>query len=188
MRSVRTRICTLALSALALAAPAAHAATDTSSITISGGTLEYTTPLAAGDFPATTLTGVAQVKSADVNPFVVTDSRGGAAGWHLTVAASRFAAGANQLPAGSLTMAVPPVPTTTLTNLGVAPVPNATLAATPLDGGSTQNIASAAAVPLGGAGKWTSTPLSGALTLNVPPAVAPGTYTSTITTTLSTGP
>jgi hypothetical protein len=175
--------------AVSLLAPAAaQAATDTSSITITGGTLDYTTPLTAGDFPATTLTGVQQVKSADVAPFAVTDSRGGSAGWHLTIQASQFASGSDTLPAGSLVMATPPIPTTTLGNLGVPPVPNATLGTTALDNGSAQTVASAAAVALGGAGKWTFTPLSGALTLTVPPAVAPGTYTSTITTTLATGP
>jgi hypothetical protein len=171
-----------------LAPPAAHAATDTSSITISGGTLDYTTPLAAGDFPATTLTGVQQVRTASVDPFVVTDSRGGSAGWNLTIQASQFTSGGNTLPTGSLVMAAPPVPTTTLGNLGVPPVPNATLATTPLDSGSPQTLASAAAVPLGGAGRWTFTPLPNTLTLTVPPAVAPGTYSSTITTTLATGP
>lgn len=186
----RSRRLILSVSAIALlASPApARAETDTSSIAITGGSLEYTTPLAAGDFPATTLNGAPQIKAADINPFKVTDSRGGSAGWHLSIAASQFSSGASTLPSGSLTMAVPPVPTTTLTNLGVAPVPNAALAATPIDGGSTQVIASAAAVPLGGAGAWTFTPVAGALTLTVPPAVAPGTYSSTITTTLSTGP
>lgn len=189
MRFVPPRLGAVCLTASALLAPAAaHAATDDTSVSILGGSLAYTTPFAAGDFPATTLTGLVQTKLANVDPFVVTDSRGGSAGWNLTIAASQFTAGSNTLPTGSLTMAVPPVPTTSLTNLGVAPVPNAALAATPIDGGSTQKIASAAAVPLGGGGQWTFTPLAGALTLNVPPAVAPGTYTSTITTTLSTGP
>ena len=189
MLSLRKSV--LALSAMALLtvpSTAAAAATDTSSISIVGGNLEYTAPLAAGNFPATTLNGATQVKTADISPFTVTDSRGGSDGWNLSIAASQFSSGTSTLPTGSLVMAVPPVPTTTVGNLGIAPVPNATLAATPIDGGTTQSIASAAAVPLGGAGAWTFTPLSGTLTLKVPPAVAPGTYTSTITTTLSTGP
>lgn len=180
----------IALSAaLALAAPAtARAETDTTSITISAGTLEYTTPLAAGDFPSTTLSGIQQTKTANVSPFTVTDGRGGAAGWNLSIAASQFTSGGNTLPTGSLTIATPPVPTTTVGNLGVPPVPNAALAATPIDDGNTHTLASAAAVALGGGGRWTFTPLSGSLTLTVPPAAAPGTYTSTLTTTLSTGP
>ena len=175
------------LAAAALLAPSvASAATDTTSIAISAGTLAYTTPLTADDFPATTLTGVQQTKTANINPYTVTDSRGGSAGWNLTIAASQFVSGSNTLPTGSLAMALPPVPTTTLGNLGIAPIPSVSL--NPIDDGSTQKIASAAAVTLGGAGAWTFTPLPGALTLTIPPSVAPGTYTSTITTTLSTGP
>jgi WxL domain surface cell wall-binding len=172
----------------ALALPsAATAATDTTSIALAGGTLTYTTPFTANDFPNTTLTGIQQTVTTDVNPYVVTDSRGGSAGWNLTIAASQFSDGSGHtLATGSLAMVLPPVPTTTVGNLGITPVVSASLS--PIDGGTTQKIASALAVPLGGAGQWTFTPLTGALVLTVPPSVTPGTYTSTITTTLSTGP
>lgn len=176
----------LAVVAAATVAPAsALAATDTTSVAIAAGSLVYTTPLTAGDFPATTLTGAQQTKSANISPYTVTDSRGGSAGWNLTIAASPFASGTDTLPAGSLAMAAAPVPTTTLGNLGIPPTPVVTTA---IDNATTQKFVSAAAVPLGGAGAWTFSPLAGALTLTVPPAVAPGTYTSTITTTLATGP
>lgn len=183
----RTTICLAVVAVLAaLPGSALAAATDDTSVAITGGTLDYTTPLAAGDFPATTLSGVQQTRTATVAPYVVTDARGGSEGWNLTVAASQFTSGTNTLPAGSLAMAAPPVPTTTAGNLGVAPVPQAI--ASPIDGGTTQKMVSAAAVPLGGAGEWTFTPLAGTLTLTIPPAVAAGTYSSTITTTLATGP
>ncbi|HEV2724356.1 MAG TPA: WxL domain-containing protein [Thermoleophilaceae bacterium] len=185
LRSVPV-LTTLAVVAAGAVGPAAAvAATDTTSVAIAAGSLDYTTPLTAGNFPATTLTGAQQTKSADISPYTVTDSRGGSAGWNLTVAASQFSSGTDTLPAGSLGMALAPVPTTTLGNLGVAPLPVATTA---IDNGTTQKFVSAAAVPLGGAGAWTFSPPAGALTLTVPPAVAPGTYTSTITTTLATGP
>lgn len=191
MSRTRTILCTLtALGAVAaLPGTAAAQSTDTTSVTITSGTLDYTTPMTAGNFPATALTGVQQVKTADIAPYKVTDARGGSAGWNLTVAASQFsvaAPGTDKLPVGSLAMATPPVPTTTAGNLGIAPVPQAVV--NPIDGGTTQKMVSAPAVALGGAGEWTFTPLAGALTLTVPPAVAAGTYTSTITTTLSTGP
>jgi hypothetical protein len=177
------------LGALAVAAPA-HAAADPTSVTISAGTLQYTTPLTASDFPSVTLSGAQRVVTTDVNPYAVTDARGGAAGWNLTIAASQFSDGAsNTLPTGSLLMAVPPPPTTnTLQNpLALPPTVQPTLSA--IDGAAAaQKIASAAALPLAGAGMWTFAPLTGALTLSVPAAVTPGTYTSTITTTLSTGP
>lgn len=175
------------LAALLVPAAAAQAATDTTSITLTGGSLTYGTPLTAGDFPSTALNGLPQLKTATINPYAVTDARGGSAGWHLTIEASQFDDGdGNTLPTGSLTMALPPVPTTDLSNvLAVPPVPAVSL--TPIDAGGAQTIASAAALPLSGAGTWTFTPLTG-LTLSVPPAAVPGTYTSTITTTLATGP
>jgi len=177
-----------ALGTLGLAG-AAHAATDPTSITIAGGTLDYTTPLTAGNFPGVTLDGTPKVVTAAVAPYVVTDSRGGAAGWNLTIQASQFTnAGSDTLPAGSLAMVLPPVPTKdVLANpLGLPPTVQATL--DPLDGGSAQKIVSAAATALVGGGAWTFTPLPAALVLTVPGTAPPGTYSSTITTTLSTGP
>lgn len=183
---VRTVPVFTALILVAAVAPAsALAETDTTSVAIAAGPLVYTTPLTAGDFPATTLTGAQQTKSANISPYTVTDSRGGSAGWNLTIAASQFASGTDTLPGGSLAMALAPEPTTTLGNLGHPPTPVVTTA---IDNGTTQKFVSAAALPLSGAGAWTFSPPAGALTLTVPPAVTPGTYTSTITTTLATGP
>jgi hypothetical protein len=178
----------LALSLLGVAGPA-YAAVDSTSVTIAAGSLEYTTALTADDFPGVTLDGTQKVVTTDVNPYVVTDSRGGSAGWNLTVQASQFtSASSDTLPQGSLLMAQPPTPTKDVVAnpLGLPPTVQPTLNA--IDGGSAQKLVSAAALPLVGAGAWTFTPLPDALTLTVPAVVPPGTYTSSITTTLSTGP
>lgn len=176
------------LCALPAAAPAAT--TDTS-ITLGAGALTYTTPLSAANFPNTTLTGLPQAVHASINPWVVTDARGSLLnGWNVTVSASQFSTGGaspSTLPSGSLTLATPAVPTTTVGNVSVPPVPQPLAA--PIDGGSTQKLVSAAVGT--GLGQWTFTPLNpagGDLLLNVPPGAVAGTYTSTITTTLSTGP
>src|SRR6266540_2314539 len=172
-----------AVAALAAAGPAS-AATDPTSVSIAAGSLEYTTPLTAGNFPNVTLDGTQKIVSANVSPYVITDSRGGSAGWNLTIEASQFtSAGSDTLPQGSLLMALPPVPTkNAVTNpLGLPPTVALTLDA--IDNGTAQKVVSAAALPLVGAGAWTFTPLSNALTLTVPAVVPPGTYTSTITTT-----
>ncbi len=127
--------------------------------------------------------------SSHVPPQAVTDARGGSLGWNLTVQASQFTSpSSNVLPQGSLVMAVPPLPTKdpVANPLGLPPAVQPTLTA--IDGGSAQKLVSAAAAPLVGAGAWTFTPLPDALTLSLPGVVAPGTYTSTITTTLSSGP
>ncbi|MBA3261984.1 MAG: hypothetical protein H0T69_05860, partial [Thermoleophilaceae bacterium] len=65
-----------ALGFLGLAGPA-HAAVDPTSVTIIGGSLVYTTSLTADNFPSVTLDGTQKVVTAGVNPYVVTDSRGG---------------------------------------------------------------------------------------------------------------
>lgn len=81
------------VAALALT-PAAHAATDTTSVSLLAGTLDYTTPFTAGNFPATTLTGLPQVVHATVNPWIVTDGRGSPLnGWNVTISATQFSTG-----------------------------------------------------------------------------------------------
>jgi hypothetical protein len=177
-----------AIASLAAAGPAA-AESDTTSVTITGGSLSYTTPLAAANFPDVQLNGLTQVVKANVSPYAVTDARGSGEGWNLTVDATPFEnADGDTLPTGSLRMVDVPVPVPAVAGGGlVAPVPSVPL--NPIDGGGgAQKIASALAVPLSGTGQWTFTPTIGALVLSVSPTAAPGTYTSTITTTLATGP
>jgi hypothetical protein len=179
----------------AMAFPAASLAdTSTTNITINSGSLAYTTPFSAGNFPATTLNGLPQAKTANISPWVVTDNTGSGAGWNVTISASRFTCstsltcGSTQFPASSLTMATVGVPgTDVLNNTAIPPV--YTPPVNPIDGGgSAQKIVSAALLPLSGAGAWTFTHAAGGLALVVPASTSPGTYTSTITTTLSSGP
>jgi len=191
MQVHRRLIAVLATVALLTLTPAAQAALDDTSISLLAGTLDYTTPFTADNFPATSLTGLPQAVHATVNPWVVTDSRGSLiAGWNMTISATQFTTGGgspNTLPAGSMTMATTPVPSTTFGNISLPPTPVAAAAA--LDGGAAQKIATSAIAQ--GLGRWTFTPvnlLGGDLTLNVPASAAAGTYTSTITTTLATGP
>jgi hypothetical protein len=157
-------------------------------VTITGGSLTYDTPLAVENFPGVTLNGLPQTVKANISPYTVTDARGSEQGWNLAVTATQFSDGGdNALPTGSLRMVDVPIPTPGAVLSGlVAPVPTPTL--DPLDNGATQKLVTAAAAPMSGTGKWTFTPTTGALVLTVPPNAVPGTYTSTITTTLSTGP
>ena len=193
MRSIKFIAPLVCIAALALPS-SALAATDDTNITINGGVLNYTTPFSAGDFPATTLNGLPQAKTANINDWTVTDNRGSAAGWNLTISASRFTCstsgtcGTDQFPSSSLTLATVGVPTTDLLN-NVAIPPVFVPAVTPLDsGGAAQKIATAAALPLNGTGAWTFSHAAGGLALVVPASTSPGTYTSTITTTLASGP
>jgi hypothetical protein len=190
-RFTATKLLLVVLVTLGALPGSATAATTTPSITLGAGTLTYTTPFTAQNFPNTTLTGLAQSVHASINTWAVTDARGSLLnGWNVTVAASQFTTGGGSpstLPTGSMSLATPAVPTTTGGNLSVAPVPVATAA--PIDGGSTQKIATAAIAT--GLGEWIFTPLNvagGDLLLSVPAGAVAGTYTSTITTTLATGP
>jgi hypothetical protein len=186
------RIAATAALGLGLIAPAgASAATDNTQITLAAGALTYTTPFSAENFPNTSLTGVQQTVRASVNPWKVTDARGSLLnGWNVTVAASRFTDtvdNTKQLPAGSLALVNTPTTSTTLGNVSLPPATPAVAAA--IDGGTTQKLASAAVAQ--GLGEWTFTPVNAAggdLALTVPPTAVAGTYVSTITTTLATGP
>jgi WxL domain surface cell wall-binding len=173
------------LAALALA-PAALAETDTTQLTVNAGTLDYTTPFSAGNFPTTTLTGTPLSLHADANQWVVTDARGSVDnGWNVTIAASQFSAGGGKtLPLGSLALTAPPNASSDAGNSSAAP--SSLTPGSPIDDGSTQKLASAAAGD--GLGQWTFGSSGNALTLTVPSNTQTGTYVSTITTTLATGP
>jgi hypothetical protein len=184
--------------AMALFPSGALAATDDTSITIQGGTLDYTTPFTAGDFPTTTLNGLPQLVTANVNPYIVNDATGSGSGWNLALSATQFTCttsgtcGTTKFPAGSLRVAQLAVPSTDVGNLASLPIIN------PLSGllgidtavGTTYKIIQSGALagPLLGTGRWTFTPPVGGLAVTVPASTNPGTYTSTITSTLSSGP
>lgn len=179
--------------AAALAAPgAAHAqATDTTSVTLSAGSLTFPTTLAASNFPATQLNGQVQTLNAAVGDWSVNDATGALLGWTVQVKASQFtdnngtagdATDDKTLPPGSLTLALPTVGAGASQSSLLAPV---TLAITPIDTGVNQILAQAIATE--GSGLWNFTQGADDLTLVVPPTVKAGTYTSTITTTLSAG-
>lgn len=93
----------------------AHAAT----LTVTGGPLQVDTNNGApnslvGNFSTVTLTGTAQLTTGVITPFTVTDTRGTAAGWKLTVVVGDFAgtSGAAQaatytIPANTVVMDTP---------------------------------------------------------------------------------
>ena len=191
MRKFSAVVATVALGIGMVAPASASAATDETQVTLSAGDLTYTTPFSAGNFPNTSLTGLQQVVRASVNPWKVTDARGGLLnGWNVTVSASRFtdtADNTKKLPAGSLALVNTPSVATTAGNTSLPPVGVPIAAA--IDGGTTQKVATAAVAQ--GLGEWSFSPQNsggGDLLLTVPPDAQPGTYVSTITTTLATGP
>lgn len=176
-------------SALALGAVAAlgvagvaQADTDTTSVQLNGGTAAMTAPTFS-DFSATTLNGSAQTKTTAVSNWSVNDARGNGAGWEVTVAASPLAtsdATPVTMSGATLTLTAPAVAPTDNTNAATAPsvVGGDVLAGTVKVADANSNE---------GLGAWSFTQDADDLSLRVPANARAGSYTSTITTTLTPG-
>jgi hypothetical protein len=178
-----------AVAALAvLAIPSgALASGATTSVTLAGGALSFSTTPSASDFASTTLTGAQTTIHTSFANWGVDDARGTGAGWHVTFQASQFTGtGPITLPTGSLALTTP-VATPFGINIAVPPVTQGTTFT--LDGGSA--VAIVHALLATGQGSWTMTQanlLGGDLALTIPTTAAAGTYTSNLTFTLATGP
>lgn len=184
----RSKIAALATALLAtiVVVPAALAVDDTN-VTVTGGSLSMTNPLAA-DFAGVTLDGTAKTSTAALATFSATDARGSGAGWNITVQATQFkeyAAGAyvvsgKTLPTSSLTM---PAPTVTVASGNTAPVIQAG-APWAIDAASAVKIASAALDT--GMGKYDFGAVT--LSLSIPASSYAKTYRSDVTFSAVTGP
>ena len=145
------------------------------------GSLSMSTPSIA-DFASRTLSGFTQTTTASMGTFTVNDSRGNGVGWNVTVQASQFTNGSRMLPLGSISMPQPSVAKGTPQSTALP-----TIFAGPylIDGVSSIKIASAASDG-SGQGSYVFTP--GPLTLSVPAKTYAGTYTSTVTVSVISGP
>jgi len=177
-KKVATGTAVLALSTTVFAG--ASFAAGTSSV-ITPGSLTMT-GISATELGAKTLDGTTQTVTASIEPFTITDSTGSGSGWNVSIKASQFkqADGLHPLDLGALNLEAP-----TLLAVG--------------DSDSTDTIAKTggkidlapvkilAAQVEGGMGIYTVDPIEMTLTL-MPKEVHAGTYTSTITSTLTAGP
>jgi hypothetical protein len=187
MRKTRLTLATAA--ALLALAGSAQAATDTTSIQLTAGSLSFTQQPLADDFPATALTGATQTVTAAMNDWKVADLRGTGTGWNVTFQASQFDDGAGHtLPAGSLKMLAPATITPAALNLSVPPLVQGALFT--LDNGSAASVAHALAAT--GQGEWVfdqlNAPVAKDLQLTIPADAYAGTYTSNLTFTLGNTP
>jgi hypothetical protein len=159
----------------------AYAAT---SVVLSAGTLTITTPSVA-NFGGLTLNGAAQTTTAALGTFTVTDARGSGIGWNVTVQATQFTAGSHTLAMNSISM---PAPTVAKADATSGNVPTIATGPYLIDNATAVKISSAAvdATTGNGMGSYTYTP--GNLTLSVPANAYAGTYTSTVTVSVVTGP
>lgn len=218
MRRLRSsRRVSFALAVLAsvlLSAPAARAAscgsaviagtscTLTGTVTLSGGTLTLTSPSSLTW--SGTLTGSAQSivdTVATDQQLTVTDATGSAAGWHITTAATTFTTGTNSLPdsgtfvfTGSTTSVnSTSAPTATCVTSCTLPTDNTTYpvaittagsSPTPVTTYDTSAGTGLAAIIIGGSTQ--SNPVG--WWVNIPATAVAGTYTSTITMEIISGP
>ena len=165
-------------------------ASDSSDVTLTGGSLTITNP-SVSDVSGVTLDGTAQQGSATMDSFDVADARGDGTGWNVTVEATRFAEWAagdyvssgKLLPSSSLSM-----PLLSVSKIDPTSSDLPTVAAGPyaIDSGSAVQVASAAA---DGTGMGSYTFLQGgALTLSVPASAYALTFRSDVTVSVNTGP
>lgn len=173
------------LAALAFAAPTASAATATASVT--GGSLAFINGTPGNvTFPGTTLDGTDKTTT-QTQDFNVNDARGTGAGWNVTATSTTFTSGGNTLPTTATTVAsTPPVSCdagiscTTATTSGVSypyTLPAAGVAPT-----ATKLFNASAST---GLAAQTFTPT---WQVAIPASTIAGTYTSTWTFSLTSGP
>jgi hypothetical protein len=171
-----------------LVAPSSAMASGAStSVSLLGGSLSFSTTPSASNFASTSLTGAQQTIHTNLASWGVTDATGSGAGWHVTFQASQFTGtGPITLPTSSLVLTAPVI-TPNGINLAVPPVNQGTTFT--LDSGSAVPILHALAGT--GQGAWTMTQANtggGDLALTIPADASAGTYTSNLTFTLATGP
>lgn len=188
MNFTKTRWFALAgVTVACLVVPAgALASGGSTSVSLSAGSLAWSTTPSASDFPSTGLTGAQQTIHANLASWGVDDATGSGAGWHVTFQASQFTGTGITLPASSLVLTAPAVAPNGVNAAGPPVLQGATFT---LDGGSAVPVVHALAGT--GQGGWSMTQANSAggdLALTIPANAAAGTYTSTLTFTLATGP
>jgi hypothetical protein len=168
------------VAALGLAGTA-QAATDDTSVTLTGGSIALAPPT-FGDFPGAILDGSADSQSAAVSGWGVNDPRGSGLGWQVSMAASPLSTGGGTpivMTGAVLTVAEPDATPVDPTNLSTAP--------TTLGGDISAGVVVADAGVDEGLGDWDLAQGLTDLTLDTPANARAGTYTSTVTTTLTPG-
>lgn len=181
-RKLRIAAGLMALSASAVMPMAASAATDDSSVIVTGaGAVALSVAPTFGDFPGATLTGADQDVLTSVSGWQVTDATGAAPGWSVNISADvPHNGGSTVVMTGAALALTAPVAATEGTNASAAP---AVAGKANIIGGGGVNAANAAAG--GGAGVWNLAQGADQLKLTIPADAAAASYTTTITTTLN---
>lgn len=186
LHSARRLLVPITVAAVAgIAAPAAHGAV--ADATLTGGTLNFINGTPGNvSFPSVTLDGTDRVTSR-TQPFDVSDARGTGTGWNITATSTTFTSGGNSLPTTATTLASAPaiacdagITCTPASGTGVS-YPY-TLPAAAVAPAATRIVSAAAN---SGLGAQTITPN---WQLSIPASARAGSYTSTWTFSLVSGP
>jgi len=172
----------MALSASAAMPMAAGAATDDTTVIVTGaGAVALSVAPTFGNFPDATITGADQDVLADVSGWQVTDATGAAPGWSVNISADvPHNGGSTVVMTGAALALTAPVASTEGTNASDAPA----VAGEPnIIGGGGVNAANAAAGS--GAGVWNLAQGDDQLKLTIPADATAASFTTTITTTLN---
>lgn len=179
-------IVTVLAAALASVVAAAPALAATATQQVNAGSLAFIATPSDVTFPAVTLNGTDQTQT-QTQAFGVSDASGSNAGWNITATSTTFTSGGNTLPTTATTIQSAPA---IACNGGSActPATNSTVSypyTLPAAGVAPTATKMFSANASTGMGNQTITPT---WTLAVPAATAAGTYTSTWTFTLVSGP
>nr|WP_302328511.1 WxL domain-containing protein [Salirhabdus salicampi] len=163
----------------------AHAAESTA--TVEQGELSVDA-ITVGNFTAVTLEGVTQTVHTNIDPFSVVDASGSGAGWNIVMKATPLTDSMTNrtLPEGSLT--IDTVPSIAKIDENSSSIDTITTRTGTIDG---TGLTLLSAAENGGMGSYSIsfTNAAEALSLNLKPATAKtGTYTSTITVSINSGP
>ena len=171
----------------ATALPSAAGAT-TATATLTAGSLGLVSAPSNPAFPSTALTGLNQSITA-TQTIDVGDATGSGVGWNLTATSTTFTAGANTLPTSSVTIASAPASPTCDSNATCSPATAAAGVTYPysLPAGTTAPTATKMYSAAAGTGLGDQT-LSPTWPLAVPAKALAGSYTSTWTLSLVSGP
>jgi len=175
-----------ALAAGGLRAPAARALT--ASATLSAGTLGFVSAPSTVSFPAVTLDGLNETTSAS-QTFDVGDASGSGAGWNITATSTTFTNGTYSLPTTATTIQAAPAAPTCNTNSTCAPATASgsvtypyTLPAAATAPTATKLYSAAAGTGMG------DQSVSATWQLAIPSSARSGSYASTWTESLVSGP
>jgi hypothetical protein len=178
--------CILAVAAFTMLTGVALAETSDTSATLTGGSLNISTPLTAGTFTGT-LDGHGRVLEGNgFSGFSINDPRGSGVGWDVTMQATIFdnaTVAGKELVANSFTA---PQFSVAKADAGSSDVPGTLHAAATIDTGTTGVVMAACSANGQGMGTYDFSAAASAWKLALTADEYAGTYSSTVTTTLAT--